>query len=209
MKFTYETLNLLLLLFPGLISSRIICLIDRKQKKDNVKLIFDVLIYSFLSFVIVDWLYSWEPIFSINKSVDNVYTYTASSDVKAIALTLISSVTLPIVVGAFLHHDLHMRVLRFLKVTNKTSRDTAWDDVFTNTDRYITIHLKNGNRLTGWPMYYSNSPDEGFLYIYEPAWVDDDNQYLETNSHGVLVNKDEIEFVEFLKQDDERGNESE
>ena len=209
MKFTYETLNLLLLLFPGLISSRIICLIDRKQKKDNVKLIFDVLIYSFLSFVIVDWLYSWEPIFSINKSVDNVYTYTASSDVKAIALTLISSVTLPIVVGAFLHHDLHMRVLRFLKVTNKTSRDTAWDDVFTNTDRYITIHLKNGNRLTGWPMYYSNSPDEGFLYVYEPAWVDDDNQYLETNSHGVLVNKDEIEFVEFLKQDDERGNESE
>ncbi|MCG9731359.1 DUF6338 family protein [Shewanella sp. Isolate13] len=176
---------------------------------NNVKLIFDVLIYSFLSFVIVDWLYSWEPIFSINKSVDNVYTYTASSDVKAIALTLISSVFLPIVVGAFLHHDLHMRVLRFLKVTNKTSRDTAWDDVFTNTDRYITVHLKNGNRLTGWPMYYSNSPDEGFLYIYEPAWVDDDNQYLETNSHGVLVNKDEIEFVEFLKQDDERGNESE
>ena len=204
MKITYETLNLLLLLIPGLLSSRVLQLIDRKQKKDNFKVVVDVLIYSFLSYVSVDFFYKWNPIFSIKKDSDGLFTYQAGSDFKLIILTLFVAIFLPLVVGAITHHDLHMRFLRFMKITNKTSRETAWDDVFTSTDRFVTVHFKNGKRLTGWPMYYSNSPDEGFLYIFEPAWIDENNEYMETNVHGTLVNKEEIEFVEFLKQNDER-----
>ena len=98
-----------------------------------------------------------------------------------------------------------MRALRFLKVTNRTSRETAWDDVFTNADRYITVHLHDGRRLTGWPMYYSNSPDEGFVYLYNPAWINEKNEYEETLVHGTLINKENIDFIEFLKKDNERN----
>ncbi|MBQ4851407.1 DUF6338 family protein, partial [Pseudoalteromonas sp. MMG012] len=170
MKLTYETLNLLLLLFPGLLSARIIGLIERKYEKGKFNIFLDVLIYSFISFVIVDTIYKWQPLFSVVKNIQGTYSYTYSADLKLIIVTLISAVAVPLIVGFVIHNDLHMHFLRTLKVTNKTSRDTAWDDVFTTSDRYITVNFKDDRRLTGWPMYYSNSPDEGFVYLCNSAW---------------------------------------
>lgn len=204
MKVTFETLNLLLLLFPGLLSSRIMQVFRRRQSHDHVDMLFDVLIFSFLTFIIVDAIYSWQPIISVIKNKDDSLTYVASSDYIAIVLTIITSVVLPLIVGAIVHHDLHMRSLRKMRLTNRTSRETAWDDVFTSLDRFVTVHFKNGKRLAGWPMYYSNTPDEGYLYIYDAAWISDQNDYLETCSHGVLVNKEEVEFIEFMLTDNER-----
>jgi hypothetical protein len=204
MKVTFETLNLLLLLFPGLLSSRIIQVVRRSKSHDNIDMLFDVLIYSFLTYVIVEALYKWQPIFSVKKGVDDTFTYVASSDLCSISLTLVVSVILPLCAGTIIHHDIHMKVLRFFKVTNRTSRETAWDDVFTSEYRYITAHFKNGKRLTGWPMYYSNTPDEGYVYIYNAAWVNDDNKYVESCSHGILINKEDVEYIEFMLHKNER-----
>ncbi|MGE4260075.1 DUF6338 family protein [Shewanella sp.] len=209
MKVTFETLNLLLLLFPGLLSSRIIQVFRRRKSQDHVDMLFDVLIFSFLTYVFVEIFYKWEPIFSVSKNTDGTFKYVANSNYCSIGLTLVVSVLLPVVVGAVIHHDLHMRLLRLLRVTNRTSRETAWDDVFTSLNRYVTVHFKNGNRLTGWPMYYSNTPDEGYLYVHDAAWIDNDGNYIESNSHGILINKEEVQFIEFMLTNAERSQSNE
>ena len=50
---------------------------------------------------------------------------------------------------------------------------------------------------------FSTDPEEGFLYLYNPAWVNDDKEneddpdYIESNCHGFLLNRDNIDLIEF------------
>lgn len=197
MKYTYETINVLMLLIPGLISMRILETIRRKEIESAVNKLIESFIFSFLIYIAVAFIYKWEPIAKAEK-VGNEITYSICTDYFLLAITLGLSVLFPLVLGAVVHNDYHMVVLRFLRVTNRTSRDTAWDDVFTNHVRFLTIHLKDGRRVTGWPEYYSNSPDEGFIYLSQASWINSDNKYFDTESHGLLINRDEMELIEFM-----------
>ncbi len=50
---------------------------------------------------------------------------------------------------------------------------------------------------------FSTDPDEGFVYLYNPAWVNDDKKvnedpdYIESNCHGFLLNRENIDLIEF------------
>jgi hypothetical protein len=52
-------------------------------------------------------------------------------------------------------------------------------------------------------MRFSTDSDEGYIYLFNPAWVNDekendnDSNYIETGAHGFLLNKSEIDFIEF------------
>lgn len=205
MNVTYETLNLMLLLFPGLISSRIIHSVRRYKDNDPVRTIFTVIIFSSITYMVVSLFHDWQPIAELNKDKDGHFTYSIVTDWKVIITTFVCSVILPVIVLGLAHHDYHMAILRWLKVTNSTSRETAWDDAFTREARHLVVHLKSGLRIAGWPEYFSNTKDEGYIYIQHPAWIDGD-QYIETKSHGILVDKKEIQLVEFLLSNTEKEN---
>ncbi len=60
------------------------------------------------------------------------------------------------------------------------------------------VTFADGRRLFGWPEYYSNDTDEGLLYVSDPAWVGDDDEYTDLGVHGILLtNKDSIESIVF------------
>lgn len=64
--------------------------------------------------------------------------------------------------------------------------------------RYVEVALTDGRRLFGWPLYYSNHPDEGLLYLYDAAWIDADGNYLDLDAHGILLTKkDDIAAIVF------------
>ncbi len=199
MKLTYETINLLMLLIPGLISSSIYGGLRRKESSNSSSFerIVESLIFSFLVYIAVNLSYSWEPLAQAIKNGDEV-TYKLSNDKVLILLTFSYALLIPVVLGAVAHYDFHMKALRGLKLTDRTSRDTAWDDVFINEKRFITLHLKDERRLTGWPLYYSNNPDEGFIYLSQVAWIDEENNYIESKSHGILISKENIDLIEFM-----------
>lgn len=96
-----------------------------------------------------------------------------------------------------INSDYITKLFRLLGVTDRTSRENTWLDVFATQKRYIIVNLSDGRRVHGWPMYYCSSPDVGSLYLYDPAWVTD-NGYNEIDIHGLfLVKKDYIESIEF------------
>ena len=197
MKLTYETINLLMLLMPGLISSNIFELLRRKSAVSNFEKITQSFIFTFLIYITVNITYKWEPLAQAVKSPNGI-TYQISTDISLILLTIAYAIILPVIWGSIVHHDFHMKLLRFFELTDRTSRDTAWDDVFTNEKRFLTVHLNDERRITGWPLYYSNNEDEGFIYLSQSAWLSPDNEYVDTESHGILISKDKIDLIEFM-----------
>ena len=207
MKLTYETINLLMLLMPGLLSSSLFNLIRRKVGVSTFDKIVEAFIFTFLIYVALNLTYGWEPIAQTIK-VDDEIKYVFTGDKCLVFLTLVYSLIFPVVWGTIVHHDLHMRLFRFLKFTDRTSRDTAWDDVFIDEKRYLTVHLNDERRITGWPLYYSNNKDEGFMYLTNAAWLDESNEYIATESHGILIARDKVDLVEFMNDDEVNDEEN-
>ena len=202
MKLTYETVNLLMLLMPGLLSSSIFNLLRRKVGLTAFDKIVESFLFTFIIYILLNLTYGWEPLAQAKK-VGGEVVYTFTADTCLILFTILYALFLPIFWGAIVHYDLHMRVFRKLKLTDRTSRDTAWDDVFTDEKRFLTVHLEDERRITGWPLYYSNNKDEGFLYLTQAAWLADDNTYIESESHGILIARDKVDLIEFMNKPDE------
>ncbi len=94
-----------------------------------------------------------------------------------------------------------MKFLRLIGVTRKTARDTVWLDVFTDKVKNVIINQKDGRRIYGWPEYYSNTPENGMIYLANPAWVDN-GEYIDLDIDGIfLIAKDNIESIEFMNKD--------
>jgi hypothetical protein len=209
MKLTYETLNLLMLLMPGLLSSIVYNLIRRKVETSTFEKIIESLLFTFVIYVVISFTYTWQPLATATK-IGSEVTYSISNDLWLILLTLGYALAFPLILGSIVHHDLHMKFFRWANLTDRTSRDTAWDDVFTDEKRFITLHLEDARRISGWPLYYSNNKDEGFVYLSQAAWLDEKNEYIDSDSHGILISKAKIDLIEFMfNPDEEQGNEQE
>nr|VFJ62609.1 MAG: hypothetical protein BECKDK2373C_GA0170839_10999 [Candidatus Kentron sp. DK] len=197
MNITYETINLLVLLVPGFISSGIYSLLSRKTDTNTFNRVMESLVFAFFIYIAIHTSYSWEPLLQATKSGQSV-VYRFSDDRLLIFLTLIFTLVFPLIWGTIVYRDWHMKLLRWAKLTERTSRDTAWDDVFISERRFITLHLVDGRRITGWPLYYSNNKDQGFIFISKAKWIDDENQYVDTGSFGILISRDKIGLTEFM-----------
>jgi len=205
MNITIETLNILFFLIPGLFSSLIIDTIVVRKELTNISRIIEALIFTFLIYVILNLITNIE-LFATLKLIDGEISLKFTNDKIFLLSLIILTLVLPILIGKVLHSDLHMSILRTLKITDKTSRDTTWQDVFIEQKRNIVIHLKDERRIVGWPMYYSNLPENGFVYLWNPSWIDFENKYIECNTHGILIKSDDIYFVEFLHEQIESNN---
>ena len=160
-------------------------------------------------YLLVSLLADWEPLAQVSRSGGKL-SYQFSSNPKVILISLAAVISIP-VFGGFIYFNDHLhRLLRKLKITTKTSRSNAWNHAFVTQDRYVIVTLKDGRRILGYPTMFSNDPEEGFVYLYNPAWVNDDKShdeepdYFESICYGFLLNRDNIDLIEFTLDPAER-----
>jgi hypothetical protein len=171
--------------------------------------ILDAMMFSFVIYLLVSLCVTWEPLAQVLSS-NGVLSYLFTSNTKLILLSLAWIIILPLIVGFIYFNDYVHTILRKLKITTKTSRENTWNDVFASQDRYVIASLTDGRRVRGYPSMYSTDADEGFVYLYNPAWVNDDKEnedepdYIESNCHGFLLNRENIELIEFTLDPGER-----
>jgi len=199
---TIEALNILLLLLPGLMSGQILYSFFQPGDVTVQKRLLDALLFSFATYLLVSIFITWEPLAQV-KLTSGQLEYLITKNNKLIWTSLPIILLVPVVVGFLYHNDLIHKILRKCKITTKTSRKNTWNDAFLSQDRYVIVSLKDGRRVRGYPIMFSTDPDEGFLYLYNPAWVNDDKandiepDYFESRCHGFLLNRDNIELIEF------------
>jgi hypothetical protein len=202
MEITQETINVLFLLMPGFVSSIILDTVVTRDSGDTFTKITEALVFSFLIYSATNFFMDWEPLVSQTTS-ESGNEYTFSTNLPLLAMTLSLSILLPLIIGALIHNDIHTKLFRFLHITDKTSRTTVWQDVYVNEKRHVLVTIKDGRRVYGWPMYYSHRPKENHLYLFQPAWVTNEGEFIECNTHGILLDYTNIEFIEFMPQKNE------
>jgi hypothetical protein len=209
---TIEALNILLLLLPGFMSGQIFYSLFQVGNVSVPKRLLDALLFSFVIYMLVSLFVSWEPLAYV-KADSGQLEYEFNKNNTIIWLSIAAIILVPIVVGFFYFSDSVHAILRKLNVTTKTSRTNTWNDAFLTQDRYVIVTLKDDRRIRGYPTMFSTDPEEGVLYLYNPAWVNDDKEkedepdYIESNCHGFLLNRDNIDLIEFtLNPEETIGN---
>lgn len=211
MALTVEALNILLFLLPGFLSGQIFYSLFRIEEVSVPRRFLDALLFSFVIYLLISVFVLWEPLAQV-KSSGGTLLFFFSTNNKVIWLSFGGAVCVPIIVGFFYFNDYVHIVLRKLKITTKTSRANTWNDAFLSQDRYVIVTLKDGRRIRGYPTMFSTDPEEGFIYLYNPAWVNDDKEgddapdYFESNCHGFLLNRENIDLIEFTLDSGESLN---
>jgi len=196
--YTFQAMQILIFLIPGFLADSVYNgLVVRSQPKE-FKLIIEALIFSVLIYTPFYCLYERLPILFSKEKDLIIYSFNASS----LSILLLFSVLVPIIFSYIVNNDIHMKILRFLKISPKTAAETVWLDVFYNYKNFIIINFEDGRRIYGWPMYYSKTPQNPFIFLYKPEWINNKNEFIELNIEGILITPEmKIQSIEFLKKE--------
>ena len=195
--YSFQALQILVFLIPGFISSSLLnALIVRESKKGDTERIIEALIFSMLIYLVYSTFDHKNPIALVQTSDTLTYSYETTSFLSL----LVISIFLPLVFGVLITNDLHMKVARKLRISTRTSRSSVWFDVFCDQKKHVIIDFENGRRLYGWPMYYSDTPEQPYVFIHRPCWIQDD-KFVDTGLLGMLITPaQKIEAIEFLDE---------
>jgi hypothetical protein len=113
-------------------------------------------------------------------------------------LPMALAIGLPLLLGYSHRFDLHMRLLRFARVTDRTSREGTWQDTMMDNDVFVDVHLTDGRRLSGYPTYWSDNFEDPLLYLSAVQWYDDRGRPKSfTCSKLLIMHKSSIELIAF------------
>jgi hypothetical protein len=184
-----ETLNILLFLIPGFISSAVFtALTVRPAEQGELKRIAEALIFSMLVYALYS-PFGRNPI-SLNEQNELVY------DLVSFLLLLAFSLVFPVLLSYSVTNDLHMRFARWAGITNRTARSSTWYDVFSDESRPVVIRFNDGRKIGGWPEHYSDDPNEPYVYLTHPHQIDHEGRPIDAGYHGVLITPQmEIDYV--------------
>ena len=170
----------------------------RRGASDTSKKNGEALVFSFLIYACLAPFFGGSPVSLEVTTVGDRTTYQPTADPVFLISAMGLAILFALLVGASITHDFHMKILRYIRFTYRTARDSTWIDIFIDQRRYVEVAFTDGRRLFGWPLYYSNQPEEGLLYLYDAAWIDADGKYVDLDAHGILLTKkDDIASIVF------------
>ena len=199
--YTFQALQVLVFLIPGFISATILnVLIVRKAKSELGKIV-EALIFSLIIYTIYSLVVDKSPVALIQVGESSTYSY----DSEAFLWLGLFSIVIPLVLAFLVTNDLHMKLSRFFRISRRTARSSVWFDVFADQKKHVIIDFADGRRIYGWPMYYSDNPEDQYVFLYDPAWIEQDDatgesKFIDVDIEGILITPEQsIESIMFLK----------
>lgn len=193
--FTFQAIQILIFLMPGFISVKILdSLVVRKQDSKDLEIVIQALIFSLL-------IYTLSSLLKINNLITldpNNYSISFPHPFLYIWIILIS-IGISFLFALIINQGWLMSLVRWLKITRKTSRLSVWNDVFYTKPRRVIVDFFDGSRVFGWVEYYSDYCENPFIYLAQPQWIKR-GKFENTGLDGLLITPDQkIRFIEFLK----------
>lgn len=198
----------LFILLPGFIGARIAQMMSARSKQTEFERIVEALSFSFFTYFIFSKLVSTQLPLSWNSGSNGAggQHYVLVVDHKSFFFLVAIAVVLGAVWGFIQSHDLVSRVLRRLRLTERASRESLWNDVFlTQKTGYVQVGLADGRSAIGLLSNYSDSGDERAIFLKDASWVveegGDDTVVPGPTVDLLLTDRSKIQFVMFLKQE--------
>jgi hypothetical protein len=180
----FDVLQTLLVLLPGFLTAEIVGALVLREERSAFDRVVQAMIYTFLSHLL--WtLISLLPFDSATPGV-NLF----GLGICAVFWGLLQTY----VVNSGILHD----QFRKWGLTQATSRPNEWYDAFYRREWYVILHLKDGRRIFGWPLLYSQRPDKGHIFLTGAVWLDSPNEATPSQEVNFLISVTDVRFVEFV-----------
>lgn len=193
-----KLIDVFLYLLPGFVAAGVFYSLTAHRKTSPFERVIQALIFTIViqatMIVIRECLYLLGYIVSFG-------IWTADA---ALVLSVVMAGVFGVLLSRSINRDSIHGYLRRKGLTSRTSYPSEWYSAFTLETRWVILHLKGGRRLYGWPQEWPDHPDVGHFVIDQPEWLLDDNKRMPlVNVSTILVSADEVEMVEFLRNNDE------
>ncbi len=177
-------------------------MMSARSQQTELERIIEALIFSF--FIYVCYFAIFGPLLPLEWSTASANNGAVPYNLSVHRSRLLNLVLISLVLGfgwGYVRgHDLLLKLLRKCKLTQRSSRDSVWTDVFLNFRGNVQVGLGDGRSVIGWLEQYAESGDERTVFLARAAWVTEDGITTEVPGDGLmlLTEKSEIKYVMFL-----------
>jgi|HubBroStandDraft_5_1064220.scaffolds.fasta_scaffold105364_2 hypothetical protein len=187
-EISLEAVTVLVILLPGFLCARIAQALCVEPDRTEMDKLVEALLYSFLIYT------SFIALFG-----------KLELDSKHLAWLAITAVCWGLAISIVWTNDFAGRVLRPMRITRRTSRQSVWIDTFHEHSGYVLVELADGRLVLGWTSFFSedNRTSEGTsrtaLFLEDAAWVTSDGKRQQIDGPGILITEEcRITTVSFL-----------
>lgn len=167
-------LQILLILLPGFSAAYIVQLLVSRNTQTDFDKVIEACLYSFVIYAAyVCFTHGTLPF-------DLVPAKPPATDSTIIwqpgRLLGLAAITLAFSIAGTVYFNLDgNKILRKLKLTERTTRRSVWNDIFQKEAKRIQVvqvELADGRSILGLLTYYSDAADDCSVYIEQATWVD-------------------------------------
>ena len=198
---TLSAVTILMILLPGFFTARIVEGLTVRPTETELDKVIEALFYSFLIYFICVAFLGISPliIHSQKAGTSAVFELDVAELRTFVIYAFILAAFFGLAISYSITNDVLTRVFRFVRITRRTSRTSIWSDVFHDLDEFILVEFTDGRRVRGWPRLFSDTPEEGSLFLERAAWILDDGTPVEIDGSGILITKNlQIQSVSFI-----------
>ena len=169
-----EAFGIFLLLLPGFSCAYIVQRLAVRPKQSELDKVIEALIFSFFLYLSVSPFFGYSLPLSWQKKV-GAEQYTFQLNWEYLAALGILALSAGVLYSANLNQDWVLRLLRKLSITQRTARNTIWNDALQDVpSSYVLVQLSGDRSIIGYLRYYSDEPEDASVFLEDAAWVVDD-----------------------------------
>ena len=186
-----EVIEVLRYLIPGLIVSWVFHGLTFHAKPSPFERVVQALIFTFLiQAIMVPWK---SLLFFLGEKFCTVGYW---SDEVALVHSALWALAVGLLVSYLTNNDKLHALLRYFRITQRTSYPSEWFSAFCESNNYVVLHLSGERRLYGWPAEWPNSPKGGHFVVSHAEWLNNGTRLDE--AERLIVPAAEVEMVELV-----------
>ncbi|MFN0009438.1 MAG: DUF6338 family protein [Planctomycetota bacterium] len=193
-----------MLLLPGFLAGRVFSLVAIQRRRSTLDTLGEIVLLEFLivcTYGIGSDHLGWMPalVWPTPQDLESGTVDILRANGRALASLLGLAVLSGVALGWLHNLDQPLGLLRHLGITKQSTHATVWQATLYEYGRWVVVHLDSGDRIVGWPRQFSDTPEEGALFLSEAAFIGEDNDLSEIQGPGILLTRESrIRMIEFL-----------
>ncbi len=184
-------LQILLILLPGFAAAYIVQMLALRGPQTDFDKLIEACLYSFLIYsafvVLTHGALPFELALPHPPATETTVIWHPKKLLGLAAITLAFSLA-----GvAYINLDGNW-LFRKLKLTERTTRRSIWNDIFqeeAKTIQVVQVELTDGRSILGLLTYYSDTSEDCSVYIEQASWVGEDGEAIPIPGPGILLTK--------------------
>lgn len=198
-----DIVALLRYLLPGFLAAWIFYSFTSYIKPSQFERVIQALIFTLIVHSITDCLQS--IFFWLGR-----FFMVAEWNKQSSQITSIFSASLVgFIFAYFANTDKFHCLIRTLGISKETSYPSEWFGVFSKNVTYVVLHMKDGRRIYGWPTEWPSDPSKGHFSLEQASWLANAREIPITGVHYILIQVEDVKWVEFMNNTWENNNEQE